>query len=156
MIELSIPGFGDLHLDTLICDFNGTLARDGHLIEKARALLPKVADLVDIRVVTGNTFGSAADALRDCPCTLTLLGAQDQAKAKLALVETIGAGRIVAIGNGRNDRLMLKAAALGIGVAGDEGIAAEATSACDVVAPSIAEALELLLEPRRLLATLRD
>jgi soluble P-type ATPase len=156
VFELSIPGFGDLHLDTLICDFNGTLARDGHLIEEARTLLPRIASLVDIRVVTGNTFGSATDALRDCPCTLTLLDAYDQAKAKLALVETIGASRIVAIGNGRNDRLMLKAAALGIGVVGGEGIAGEAASASDVIASNIAEALELLLEPRRLLATLRD
>lgn len=156
MIELSIPGFGDLHLDTLLCDFNGTLARDGHLIEEARALLSGVASLVDIRVVTGNTFGTAAEALRDCPCALTLLDAHDQAKAKLALVETIGAARVVAIGNGRNDRLMLKAAALGIGVVGGEGIAGEAASASDVIVSNISEALELLLEPRRLVAALRD
>jgi soluble P-type ATPase len=68
----------------------------------------------------------------------------------------MGAERVVAIGNGRNDRLMLEAAALGIAVIGDEGIAAEAASASDIVTRHIRDALQLLLEPRRLVASLRD
>lgn len=156
MIDVTIPGFGRLALSELVCDFNGTLARDGRLLDSARRLLPDVAKVVNIRVVTGNTFGSASEELRDCPCEVVLLGAQSQARAKKALVERIGRERVIALGNGRNDRLMLKAAALGIGVTGDEGIAGEAAQACDVIARCIGDALELLLEPRRLTATLRD
>jgi soluble P-type ATPase len=156
MIDVVIPGFGRLTLTDLICDFNGTLARDGRLLRAARALLPKVARVVNIRVVTGDTFGSAREALRQCPCEVVLLGPRNQARAKTATVEQIGAARVVAVGNGRNDRLMLKAAALGIAVIGDEGVAAEAVRDCDVVARDIAVAFELLLSPRRLVATLRD
>jgi soluble P-type ATPase len=61
----------------------------------------------------------------------------------------------VAIGNGRNDRLMLAAAVLGIGVVGGEGLAGEALRASGIVVRHIADALELLPEPRRLIATLR-
>lgn len=155
MIDVDIPGFGRLALSELVCDFNGTLARDGRLLDDARVLLPEVAKVVNIRVVTGNTFGSACEELRECPCELRLLDAHDQAQAKTHLVAGIGAERVVAIGNGRNDRLMLAAAALGIGVLGDEGIAYEAAQACDIVTRCIGDALTLLLEPRRLIATLR-
>lgn len=156
MIEIDIPGFRRLALSELLCDFNGTLARDGRLLADARALLPDVAKVVNIRVVTGDTFGSAREQLRDCPCEMRLLGARDQAQAKADLVAEIGAEHIVAIGNGRNDRLMLEMAALGIGVVGDEGIAAEAAHASDIVTADIADALALLLQPQRLVATLRD
>lgn len=51
---------------------------------------------------------------------------------------------------------MLATSALGIGVCGGEGIAAEAAAACDIVAPDIEAALDLLLEPKRLVASLRS
>jgi soluble P-type ATPase len=156
MIDVDVPGFGRLSLSELVCDFNGTLACDGRLLDDARVLLPRVASLVNVRVVTGDTFGSARKALHDYPCEVRLLGALDQARAKADFVAEIGAERVVAIGNGRNDRLMLEAAALGIGVIGDEGIAAEAASASDIVTRHIRDALQLLLEPRRLVASLRD
>jgi soluble P-type ATPase len=155
MIDVAIPGFGRLALTELVCDFNGTLAHDGRLLDRARTLLPAVAQVVNIRVVTGNTFGSATEELRGCPCEVLLLGAQSQARAKKSLVERIGPERVIAIGNGRNDRLMLKTAALGIAVIGDEGLAGEAAQACDIVTRHIGDALELLLDPRRLTATLR-
>ena len=156
MIDVAITGFGQLRLTELVCDFNGTLARDGRLIEGARVLLPRVAKVLKIRVVTGDTFGSARSELRDCNCEVNLLEPEGQALAKAMLIEALGVERIVAIGNGRNDRLMVKAAALGIGVIGDEGIAAETAQASDVVVRHIVDSLELLLEPRRLVATLRD
>jgi soluble P-type ATPase len=156
LIDVTIPGFGRLALTEVVCDFNGTLARDGRLLEPARALLPLVAKVANIRVVTGNTFGSAREELRECACEVLLLGARSQARAKKALVERIGPERVVAIGNGRNDRLMLARAALGIAVIGDEGLAGEAAQASDIITRQIGDALELLLEPRRLIATLRD
>jgi soluble P-type ATPase len=112
MIDVDVPGFGRLSLSELVCDFNGTLACDGRLLDDARVLLPRVASLVNVRVVTGDTFGSARKALHDYLCEVRLLGALDQARAKADFVAEIGAERVVAIGNGRNDRLMLEAAAL--------------------------------------------
>ena len=156
MIDVAIPGFGRLALTELVCDFNGTLARDGRLLDQVRALLPEVAKVVNVRVVTGDTFGSARAEMTGCPCEVTLLDAHDQARAKGRFVERLGASNVVAIGNGRNDRLMLKLAALAIGVVGDEGIAFEAAAASDVVTRRIGDALELLLQPKRLVATLRD
>ncbi|MBV9327442.1 MAG: hypothetical protein JO020_15490 [Chloroflexi bacterium] len=50
---------------------------------------------------------------------------------------------------------MLREAALGIAIVGPEGLAAGALAAADVVVPSISDALGLLRNPKRLIATLR-
>jgi soluble P-type ATPase len=60
------------------------------------------------------------------------------------------------VGNGRNDRLMLKAAALGIAVLQKEGAAASALAAADLVLPNITDALDALEHPLRLIASLRS
>ena len=69
---------------------------------------------------------------------------------------TLGAEYCVCIGNGRNDRLMLKESALGIAVILQEGAAREAIINADVVCTNIITAFELLQNPLRLTATLRS
>lgn len=156
MIEIAIPGFGKLELTDLVCDYNGTLAQDGMLLESARARLPRLSEHVRVHVITGDTFGTARTGLQGLPCEVNLLPAENQAAAKQRFVEGLGATHVVAIGNGRNDRLMLAACALGIGVCGAEGIAADTVAACDVVVSDIGAALDLLLETNRLVASLRS
>ncbi|MBM4289565.1 MAG: hypothetical protein FJ135_15730 [Deltaproteobacteria bacterium] len=90
------------------------------------------------------------------PCRVSVLGQEFQAEAKLRYIQELGAEQTVCIGNGRNDRLMLKAAALGLAVILEEGIAKETIQAADIVAKSINDALDLLLNPLRLTATLRS
>lgn len=155
MIDIAIPSFGRLTVSALVCDYNGTLARDGLLLDPVRMHLPRLAQKLHIHVVTGDTFGTVHQQLHGLPCEIGVMPAEEQAEAKAALVARLGPENVVAIGNGRNDRLMLAAAALGVGVIGDEGLATEALQASDVIARHIVDAFELLLEPRRLIATLR-
>ena len=70
-------------------------------------------------------------------------------------MEQLEGEKCVCIGNGRNDCLMLKAATPGIVVVQAEGAAVEAVLGADVVTCSILDALDLLLCPQRLAATLR-
>ena len=84
-----------------------------------------------------------------------MLDARRQDRAKDDYVRRLGAARTACVGNGRNDRLMLRAARLGIAVVQREGAASEALRAADVVAFSVSDALDLLLRPLRLTATLR-
>jgi hypothetical protein len=39
MIEISIPGFGNLTIEHLVLDYNGTIAFDGELIDGVKDLL---------------------------------------------------------------------------------------------------------------------
>ena len=78
-----------------------------------------------------------------------------EAEQKADYVRTLGAEHVIAIGQGANDAAMLKTAAIGIAVLGDEGLAVEALVSADLVAASIYDALNLLEFPTRLVATLR-
>ena len=156
MLQLAVPGFGRLELTEAVCDYNGTLAADGRLLDGVRERIIELSAQLRVHVVTADTFGSATGQLQGAPCALTILDAGGQALAKRDFVHRLGAEHVVAIGNGRNDRLMLDAAALGIAVGGPEGAAAEALRASDIVVWHILDAFDLLLKPTRLLATLRD
>ena len=156
MIEISIPGHRDLRISHLVLDHNGTLACDGMLLSGVGERLKALSDRVRIHVVTADTFGKAREQLSGLPCELAILSLEDQDTAKLLYIEQLGTEETACIGNGRNDRLMLKEAALGIAVVQEEGAAAAAVLASDVVCPDIRSALDLLSHPKRLIATLRS
>jgi soluble P-type ATPase len=156
MLSIAVPGGKDLRLECLVLDYNGTLACDGDLIEGVGPLLRVLAEDLEIHVVTADTFGKAHSGLHGLPCELVVLPAEKQDAGKLAYVRRLGPERTASIGNGRNDRLMLKEAALGIAVVQAEGAAAETLAAADVVCPDILSALRLLTDPLRLKATLRS
>jgi soluble P-type ATPase len=155
MLELRIPGRPLLAVAHLVLDYNGTLAVDGKLQPGVGERLSELAAKVDVHVITADTFGIASVELGGLPVTLQVIGQGDQAGAKRALVESLGADLVVAIGNGANDRQMLRAAALGICVLGTEGAATPTLLVSDVVVRGSVEALDLLLHPGRLAATLR-
>jgi soluble P-type ATPase len=156
MLELDVPGFKNLRLAHLILDYNGTLACDGQPLEGVRERLATLAASLDILILTADTFGTVQGQVAGWPCRVEVIPRGQEAEAKLAYVRDLGADQTAAAGNGRNDRLMLKEAALGIIVVQSEGTAVEALLAADLVAPGILEALDLLLFPGRLKATLRS
>ena len=156
MISIDIPGFRKLELAHLVSDYNGTLALDGKLLPGVAEALSELAPNIRIHVITADTFGLAKAQLAGLPINLTVTPAQAQAEAKLQFVAELGANAVVAIGNGRNDRKMLSAAALGIALIQREGGAAETFESADIVSTTILDALELLRSPKRLVATLRS
>ena len=156
MIEIQIPGFKHLRLDHLVLDYNGTLALDGTLLPGVRDLLTELSGALKIHVITADTFGLASSQLDGLPVTLTIAPLENQADTKLEFVNTLGAEGVAAIGNGRNDRKMLKAAALGVAVLQKEGGAVEALASADLATTSVTDALALLQNPKRLIATLRS
>jgi len=155
MIDIQIPGFKHVAVEYLVLDFNGTIACDGVISEGTLQLLTGLSRNVEIHILTADTHGNAASACRDLPCRLVVLSEGNQDVAKRDYVRKLGKDRAVCIGNGRNDRLMVGEAAVGIAIIGEEGASAETVRNADVVCRSASEALSLLVNPRRLVATLR-
>lgn len=155
MIEIKIPGYEDLSIEHLVLDYNGTLAVDGVLIPGVEEALNELAQHLTVHVVTADTFGHAREELINVNAKLTILGPADQAEAKRDHVFVLGKENTVSIGNGRNDRLMLEAAVLGIALIQAEGASTETCQAADIICLSIIDALALLQQPKRLIATLR-
>lgn len=116
--------------------------------------LERLATALSIHVVTGDTFGTARARLTGAPCRWSILPQRGQAEAKRVYVEQLGTG-CVCIGNGRNDHLMLRAAALAIAVVQQEGAWTDTLASAQVIVREIRDALDLLLYPQRLVATLR-
>ncbi len=155
-IRIEIPGFKVLELDHLVLDYNGTIAVGGKPVVGVRERALALAKTLSIHALTADTFGTANDALAGFPCEVHVVGRKAQDLAKLRFVQRLGAGRVCAMGNGRNDRRMVKAAALGIAVVEGEGAASETLIAADVSVRSVIDAFDLLLHPLRLTATLRS
>jgi soluble P-type ATPase len=156
MISIDIPGLRTLKLAHLVLDFNGTLAVDGVLLDGVAPRMSALADELDLHVVTGNTYGNAREQLSGCAAEVVCLPATGQAQAKLDYVRRLGPVHVVAVGNGRNDVLMLEQAALAIAVLGTEGLSTEALEVADIVVRHAVDALGLLLRPKRLVASLRS
>ena len=66
MLEIRVPGLRPLHLEHLVLDFNGTLARDGMLLDGVRDRLDRLSKVVRIRVLTGSTLAGPASNWRAC------------------------------------------------------------------------------------------
>ncbi|HOV87038.1 MAG TPA: ATPase P [Syntrophobacteraceae bacterium] len=157
MLEIHIPGDDrPMNLSHLVLDYNGTVACDGRLISGVRERLETLSAGLEIHILTADTFGSVHEALAGIPCRLSIIPRQEQAQAKLRYVERLGPNSCVCVGNGRNDERMLREAVLGIAVVQTEGAAVTAVLAADVVTSGILDALDLLLHPLRLMATLRS
>ena len=155
MIEIEIPGFGQVRLEHLVSDFTGTLSVDGILIPKVEARLNKLSEVMKVHILTADTFGKAQDALKNVNCEMHILTGENHNVQKEEFVNKLGPDKVVALGNGKNDRKMLKAAKIGIAVTEGEGCAVDAIMAADIHVRAALDGLDLLLNTKRCKATLR-
>ncbi len=155
MIEIYIPGRGNYKLDHLVLDLNGTITLDGRTIDGVRERLDLLRNVLAISVVTADTRGQAQKLGQSLGVNVHKVKPDGEQSQKLKLVLDLGKDVTVAVGNGSNDELMLRESILGICVLGAEGAAMEAVTACDVLVADICAALDLLIKPERLIATLR-
>jgi len=155
VFEIDIPGFGFVRLEHLVSDFTGTLSVDGKLLSGVKERLNKISEFLKVHILTADTFGKARAELKGINCEIHILEGKDHDIQKEEYVKKLGAGSVVAFGNGNNDRKMLNAAKIGIAVCLNEGCSKDAIASADVFVISIIDALDLLLHPKRLKATLR-
>ncbi len=151
MYTIDIPGRGELQLSHAVLDFNGTLADGGELLPDLGPLLFRVSSLLSCIILSADSFGSVHNALQAVPVHVEVV---KTGKDKALFIEQM-AGGVVAVGNGWNDYEMFTRADLSIVTAGPEGAAAKALQVADIFVPNIYVALDLLLNPKKIIATLR-
>jgi soluble P-type ATPase len=156
VLEVEVPGWRRLRLECLLLDVNGTLTQDGVLLAGVEPRLASLRGQLRVVLLSADTFGRLdAVAARLQVQRVRLQPGQPEAPQKARVVDEFGSQAVVAIGNGANDAQMLQSAALGIAVLGPEGLAVPAMLNADVLVGSIQDALDLLLNPKRLVASLR-
>ncbi len=152
---IDIPGHIRLEIKHVVCDYNGTIAVDGKLIDGVREIMNELSEEIEFHVITADTYGFVERELENVNCKLVKISKQNQAHRKLEYVSAIGKDHTVCMGNGNNDSLMLKEACLGIALVHEEGACVETLLSSDVVCKSIIDAFGYFKEPKRLIATLR-
>ncbi len=155
-MKIDIPGHKAFDIENLVLDLNGTMAVDGRL----RAdVVEKIGELnrrgIRIYIATAGTHGGVDELKDNMGIKVLLIKRGNEAEQKRDLIEKIGNGVTAAIGNGANDYLMLERAALSIAVLEEEGIYSKNLLVANMVVRSSESALDLFLNPKRIIATLR-
>lgn len=156
VVKLAIPGREVLEIHNLILDMNGTLTTDGLLGEGTPARIQRLKSKLKLYLVTADTFGTGAGVARELGIDLVTVSPDKGAADKADFAVALGTAGLAAIGNGYNDVELFKQARLSIAVIGREGCCVTALLNADIAVNSINDALDLLLEPLRLTATLRS
>ena len=171
-IEIKIPGFWEEtnRIKVVFSDYTGTLSLEGKLIQGVKKRLRKLAKMVHIYVVTSDTRGTAERELRAVlgPEHLTikkLNGSKPHDVQKLEYLNKIIQEKkltkqeVAVFGNGRNDQKWLEAImrpkGLAIAVDVGEGCAIVAMTSATIFVSDINNGLDLLLDPKCSIATLR-
>ncbi len=156
MIRIQVPGDKIYEIQSVILDYNGTVAKDGALLEGVpERLLALHEKGVTLYVITADTHGTVAASCATLPVQVHIVSSTYALADKRRLVNALKKEHCASIGNGRNDAWMLEDSAIGICVIGDEGAHQKSIAASDIVVTNIVDALDLLLIPSRLIATLR-
>lgn len=155
-MTLNISGMEQIELKHLVLDYNGTIAINGNLIQGVMQRLQQLSSELTIHVLTADTYGSVHEQCKADFLNIKVIGKEKQDEQKLSFLRSLGQENTLAVGNGRNDTLMLKNAILGFAVMQDEGVNIQALNAADVLFASVIDALDALLIPQRLIATLRN
>lgn len=155
MLRIEIPGRDIYEIAHLVCDVNGTLALDGELLPGIAMALNELKPFLHIHMLTADTHGKQKDHARVLGIDSHILSPGNEAEQKAAFIHQLGSKQVAAIGQGANDSLMLKEAALGICILSSEGTATETLLNADIITPDIFSGLALFTHPQRLVATLR-
>ncbi|WP_031482644.1 HAD family hydrolase [Maridesulfovibrio frigidus] len=156
MISLNIPGFGALNIEHLVLDYNGTIALDGNLLPGIGKIIRELSVDIEVHVLTADTLGQCEENLQGLPVSIHIISGPAEDQSKLDYIHSLGTEKCACIGNGHNDALILKEAALGIAISGSECMSMAAARAADISSAKIAHALGLFTHPIRLMATLRN
>jgi len=155
MIKLTIPEQNELEIENAVFDFNGTLAVDGRLHQKVREMMMKIKETLNIYILSSDTFGSVLEECSALDVHVEIMQGENCSTQKRRFVNSLGSEKTVCIGNGMNDIGMFQICALSIAVIGNEGCSAKALAVADIAVRDIEDAMNLLLNPKRITATLR-
>ena len=155
-LRIDIPRWGSVDIENIVIDLNGTIATDGKIPLEVKEKVGALSHRAKIYILTADPQGPANEEILSMKAELIKVLGEDSKQGKLDFLRTLNPEMTVAIGNGSNDQLILKEAAFGIAVLGDEGVSVTAIKSADIVVKNIQNALDLFLKPRRLITTLGE
>ncbi len=154
-MRIDVPGYREINIEALLLDYNGTIAVDGLIRDSVRDRLKSLSQQMDLYVLTADTHGTARKQCEGLDVTVHTFPVGNAADEKADFIRKAGGERCACLGNGRNDILMFREAALSIGIMDQEGACAALLKESDLCVTSTEDGLDLLLCPKRIIAGLR-
>ncbi len=151
-IKIDIPQRGIIELQHAVFDANGTLAVDGTAIAGTSQRLKTLSEHLSIHLISSDTHGNLTTLERMLGFPIRAIQRGDE---KMRYVQNLGPANVIAFGNGVNDVSMLRLATIGVAVVTAEGVATKTMQGADIISYGPINAIDLLLKPNRLIATLR-
>jgi len=152
-MRYTIPGHNSLEINTIILDLNGTLSIGGKIPDGVKERIEQLKKMgFNLILFTGNTRNDADELAKDLGIEWRLA---KTAEDKQDLAIELGAESSASIGNGLIDVELTKTVRLGVVTIQAEGVHTKTLEAADIIVPTINDALDLFLDPDRLIATLR-
>ena len=152
-MKYQVTGVGEIEINTIVLDLNGTLTVKGVVPDGVRERLAKLKELgINVILYTGNQRGNADEICSELGITFSVAKTgEDKEKLFLQLdVETTAA-----IGNARIDLGKFKHAKVSVATLQAEGIHTGILNEVDVIVPSINDALDFFIDPDVFGATMR-
>ncbi len=156
MILYEIPGRDNIEIENMVFDYNGTIAVNGKLICGVKDLINKLGKHANVYILTADTYGTTEKECIDINAKILTFPKENAGEAKREIVRNLGGEKTLCLGNGYNDIPMFQEAILSIGIIEGEGSSGKLLYNADIVARSILEALEIILNKNMIKATLRN
>src|SRR5436190_14423491 len=115
-IRMSIPEFGDRHIQTVLSDYDGTLSCNGNVATHVKDQLMRLAELVEIHILTADKKAKSNDCFGALPVTVHIISSGAQDVQKREYLKNFDPSTVAVFGNGNNDRLLFDAVKCGGGL----------------------------------------
>ena len=158
MKEFIIPKYGKITIENIIFDINGTIQFNGQISDDLVKKIEELKKVYKIYLVSADTRGNLKELAEKLNVSYIKINPVENSEAEEKNRELIRLGKdvTVAIGNGNNDALMLKNAILGITILGSEGATIKSILNSEVIVPDPISAINLLLDEKIMIGTLRS
>ena len=152
-----IPNYKRLEIENILLDINGTIQFSGKISEELKQKIIELKQKFQIILISADTRGNLKEIASELGLNYEkLTKKRSEREQKEKIVEKYNKENTIAIGNGNNDELMLKKAALGIAIIGSEGASIKAITSADIIVTNPIDAIDLILDEKKLIATLRS
>jgi soluble P-type ATPase len=157
MKKLTIPHLGIFEIHNIIFDINGTLQFNGKISKEVVQKVQELKKHYNIYLVSSDTRGNLEQLAKKLKTEYIRInpGNQPDAEAKNKELLKLGVENTIAIGNGNNDRIMLKNAIIGILIIGSEGASTKSLMNADIIFTNPINAINFLMDEKAMIATLR-
>ena len=152
-----IPNYKRLEIKNILLDINGTIQFNGKISVELKQKIMELKQKFKIILISADTRGNLKEIASELDLNFEKLTEnRPEREQKGKIVDKYNKENTIAIGNGNNDELMLKKAALGIAIIGSEGVSIKAINSADIIVTNPIDAIDLILDEKKLIATLRS